>query len=671
MADQMWLRPEVIRSLIGQGKWCLKVSDEDDLTIRLRKEIVSWLGLKLTGDEREADVVIHQVSDGSLGEETYRIRGGSPARIEAEGSNGLLYGFYAYLRTLVTCGKIEDRISAPSQHIRMIDHWDQIDGSVERGYAGESIFFGHLDSNDHSDFRQFPERDTSDPFRGDYGRLCDYARFMASIGINAVCLNNVNVRGDAAKLVLPPFLDRVTDIASLLHEFGIKTFLSINFASPRILGGLSTSDPLDEEVRAWWKSVADGIYDRIPYFGGFVVKADSEGEPGPMQYGRTHADGANMLGRAVSPHGGVVIWRAFVYDSRQDWRDRRTDRARAAFDSFRALDGEFDDNVILQVKFGPMDFQTREPLNPLIGAMRNTNLVVEYEITAEYLGQQIDVNYVLPQWLEMAGTVARPDESPATVASIVKTDSRIPAFSGFAAVSNVGMDDNWTGNVLAQANLYGFGRMCWDSALSAEDILQEWLRLSFPDADDEVLRTIRQIMSTSNETYEWYTAPLGVGFMVVPGIHYGPSVDGYEYDRWGTYHFADRDGIGVDRTQATGSGYTAQYPPAVARRYEDLYSCPDELLLFFHHVPYVHRLHNGKTVIQHIYDTHFAGYEKVCEYVDLWESLSGRLDEVSYRNVLERLLLQRENARSWRDQVNTFFYRMSGIEDEQGRLIHP
>ena len=671
MADQMWLRPEVVRSLSGREKWCLQVMSEDDVTIRLRKEIVSWLGMELTNDEHDVKVVIRQVADEAIEEEGYRIRGGIPAVIEAKSSSGLLYGFYAYLRALLTCGEIKDEVSAPSQHIRMIDHWDQIDGSVERGYAGESIFFGHLDSNDHSDFRQFPDRDTTNPFRGDWGRLCSYARFMASIGINAICLNNVNVRGAAARLILPPFLDRVSDIAALFHEFGIKTFLSINFASPRILGGLPTSDPLDEDVCAWWESIADNIYERIPYFGGFVVKADSEGEPGPMQYGRTHADGANMLGRAVGRHGGAVIWRAFVYDSRQDWRDRRTDRARAAFDSFRGLDGKFADNVILQVKFGPMDFQTREPLNPLIGGLRNTNLIVEYEITAEYLGQQIDVNYALPQWLEMANTVVRPDESSETVASIVKTDSRISSFSGFAAVSNVGMDDNWTGHALAQANLYGFGRMCWDGTLSSDDILQEWLRLTFPYADDEVLRTIRQIMSTSNETYEWYTAPLGVGFMVVPGLHYGPSVDGYEYDRWGTYHFADRDGIGVDRTQRTGSGYAGQYPSAVAQRYEHLDSCPDELLLFFHHVPYGHRLHNGSTVIQHIYDTHFAGYERVCAYVDLWMSLSGRLDECTYRNVLDRLLRQRENASSWRDQVNTFFYRMSGIGDERGRTIHP
>lgn len=661
MIDEMWLPVQKIKTILGDTSWVLDCDHDDAVTVRLREEITHWLGFPLytrasaLSEKKSSLILLRQTAEISAVPGSYRIIDGfCQIVIEAADSVGLLYGFYAFIRQ-----RLEGRsagsdpvcspVSVPEQRLRMIDHWDQIDGSVERGYAGESIFFGCMNSNDHSDFRTFPERDTTDPFRGDFSRLEKYARYMASIGINAVCLNNVNVRGDAAKLIVQPFLSRVSVIARLFSSFGIKTFLSINFAAPKKIGGLVTCDPLEDQVISWWSRIVDHIYEEIPDFGGFVVKADSEGEPGPMQYGCAHAQGANMLGRLLKTYGGLVIWRSFVYNSHQDWRDRSTDRAMAAYETFQPLDGEFDDNVILQVKFGPIDFQTAEPINPLILAMKHTQLMVEFQITAEYLGHQIDINYVLPQWLSLA--------------------KRFPPCMGFAGVSNVGMDENWTGNKLAQANLYGFGRMCWDSSLTEDGILDEWIDLSFPDADEETVCTVRFIMSTSNQTYKEYTAPLGVGFMVVPGAHYGPSVDGYEFDRWGTYHFADRDGIGVDRTIATGSGYTAQYPQPVREHYEKLKTTEDDLLLFFHHVSYTYVLHNGKTVIQHIYDTHFHGCSQAEKYCALWDGLKGRIDEESFENVRERLMIQKNNAHAWRDQVNTFFYRMTKIPDESGRNI--
>ena len=410
------------------------------------------------------------------------------------------------------------------------------------------------------------------------------------------------------------------------------------------------------------------IYEEIPDFAGFVVKADSEGEPGPFTYGRDHDEGANMLARAVRPYGGLIIWRCFVYDCAQDWWNRKADRARAAYDIFKKLDGHFEDNVILQIKNGPIDFQIREPVSPLFGALEKTNQILEFQITQEYTGHQKDVCYLVPMWKETLDFDTKYGDG-LTVNDAVRNHSQIRSRSGIAGVGNVGMDSNWTGNKLAQANLYGFGRLSWDNGLSPEEIAGEWVRQSFCLTAEEEDR-VTALLCTSREVYEDYTCPLAVGFMCRPKIHYGVDVDGYEYDRWGTYHYADRDGVGRDRTVKTGTAYTRQYSDPRFEEYEDLSTCPDELLLFFHHVPYTHVLQSGKTVIQHIYDTHFRGVEKVLEYQALWDSLKDSLDEESYFNVKERLAWQYENAVNWRDQVNTYFYRKSGIPDEKGRRIY-
>ncbi len=665
--DEMWLKRSTLVKLLENEVFCLDVASEDLVILRLRSELVDFLKAKVTTNQAKATVILSIDTTISENDEAYEIEA---QKIVGRSSKGLLYGFYAFLRLKLTGEKLSEK-SEPQQAIRMINHWDQVDGTIERGYAGESVFFGSPGSNDNTDHGSFSLREIKgDIFRNDFARLEMYARFLASIGINAISLNNVNVRGLATNLIVSPYIDKVREIAHLFSSFGIKTFLAINWAAPKLIGGLTTSDPFDLAVRDWWKGIADHIYTLIPDFGGFVVKADSEGEPGPYQYGRNHADGANMLAEALEAHDGLVIWRTFVYNCQMDWRERSFDRAKAAYENFMPLDGEFLDNVILQIKFGPMDFQTREPLLPLFGALRHTNQMMEFQVTAEYLGHQIDINYAVPQWRSMLNFDTKHDKTHSLAKEVLIKNSIIKQNSGLVAIGNVGMDENWCGNKLAQANFYGFGRMCWNSDLTSEEILEEWLKMSFPEVEDAQRATIFNIMIGSNRTYEKYNAPLAVGSMMVPHYHYGPSVNGYEYDRWGSYHFADRNGVGVDRTTATGTGYAGLYAPEVAEIFEDINKTPDELLLFFHFVKYDHILHSGKTLIQTIYDLHFEGYDEVVAYIKLWKSLEGKIDAITYENVAERLERQLQNARNWRDQVNTYFYRFSGVKDNQGRTIY-
>ncbi|NUS14735.1 MAG: alpha-glucuronidase [Streptomyces sp.] len=583
--------------------------------------------------------------------------------VVADGPAGLLYGFFHVVR-LGESAFAEDggltgavQLHRPALATRMLDHWDNLTthpvmGHVERGYSGGSIFW----------------RD-GEPLR-DLPRVRAYARLLAATGVNAVAVNNVNVHAAETRL-LTERLGDVAELADVFRPYGIRLHLSVNFAAPVVLGELDTADPLDDGVRAWWAAAAARVYEAIPDFGGFVVKADSEGQPGPFSYGRSHADGANMLAAALAPHGGEVHWRTFVYDHQQDWRDRSTDRARAAYDHFAPQDGDFADNVVLQVKHGPIDFQTREPVSPVIAAMPRTRLAVELQVTQEYTGQQRHVCYLGPMWSEVLGF--RPwGDGGRSVADLAADPS---AGGGLVAVSNVGDDPYWTGHPLAQANLYAFGRLAWDPAADPVALLDEWIDLTFVpllSRDPAPLRrTLHALMDGSWRTYERYTAPLGIGFMVRPGHHYGPDVDGYEYQPWGTYHFADRDGIGVDRTRATGTGYAGQYPQPWADVYESPATCPDELLLFFHHVPYGHVLHSGSTVVQHIYDTHFAGAEEALEMRTRWTELAGTglVDASLYVRVLERLDEQVRCAEEWRDQVNAYFLRKSGQPDAHGRHI--
>ncbi|GAA1673956.1 alpha-glucuronidase family glycosyl hydrolase [Nonomuraea maheshkhaliensis] len=661
-----WLPPEAFVA-IGSRR-TLIVADESVPAGTVRAEVADACarhGGALVAPGEAADLVLaltsaeplppaaRAVAGPELGAEGFLLaRRDGVTVVLADDPAGLLYGFFEVVRQ----GEAAFGAPRPAEPYRpalrrrMLDHWDNIDvhpvmGQVERGYSGGSIFW----------------RDGV--LREDLSRVRVYARLLAATGINAVGINNVNVHASEARL-LTDRLAEVAEIAAEFRPYGIRVHLSVNFASPVALGGLDTADPLDERVREWWARTTDRVYAAIPDFGGFVVKADSEGQPGPFAYGRSHADGANVLADALAPHGGVVHWRAFVYNHRQDWRDRSTDRARAAHDHFAPLDGEFRDNAILQVKHGPLDFQTREPVSPVIGAMPGTRLAVELQVTQEYTGQQRHVCYLAPMWSEVLGFRFWGPDGRA-VADVTTS-------GGLVAVSNVGDDPYWTGHPLAQANLYAFGRLAWQPSLGPAAILDEWIGLTFP-GDGEALRdTLHELMDDSWRTYERYTAPLGVCFMVRPGHHYGPDVDGYEYTQWGTYHFADRDGIGVDRTRATGTGYTGQYPAPWSEVYESLAECPDELLLFFHHVPYGHVLHSGTTVVQHIYDTHFAGAGQAAAMRARWAELDGSktVGAALHARVSELLDEQVRSAEEWRDQVNTYFLRKSGVPDVHGRRIY-
>lgn len=588
----------------------------------------------------------------ALSEEGYHIseRDGLVV-IAAGGVRGILYGSFACIRYLQTGRTLRgaELRENPSNPLRILNHWDNMDGSIERGYSGKSFFF----------------RDQEVLINE---RTVAYARLAASVGINGVVINNVNVRGNATRLIEEPYASKVAEMAKIFADYGIRLFLSLNFAAPMELGGFDTADPLDEKVRGWWKEKMGEVFNRIPNLGGFLVKADSEGRPGPFTYGRDHADGANMLAEAVKPYGGIIIWRCFVYNCQQDWRDYKTDRARSGYDNFASLDGRFLDNVILQVKNGPMDFQVREPVHPLFGGMKETNQILEVQIAQEYTGQQRHVCYLIPMFREILAFRTYCSETEDTVADIVSGRTWGNKLCGMAAVANTGDDVNWTGHDMAAANLYGFGRLSFQTDLTAEEIAEEWIVCTFGD-DSEVRERILKILMMSWPAYEKYNAPLGIGWMVNPNFHYGPSVDGYEYSRWGTYHRADHEGLGVDRSDR-GTGYAMQYNEPNASLYNDLDSCPDELKLFFHHVPYTYRLRSGKTVLQHIYDTHFEGAADAEKMKELWRSLEDKVPEKIYTRVLERMEHQVWHAAEWRDQINSYFFRKTGIGDEQGREIY-
>lgn len=603
-------------------------------------------------EQGAAGIFLKLEKDGTISEEGYHIyEKDGLVVIASGGQRGILYGSFACIRYIQMGRRLKgaDFREEPSNPLRMLNHWDNMDGSIERGYSGRSFFFRE-------------EEVLVDE------RTVSYARLAASVGINAVVVNNVNVRGNAARLIEEDYAPKVGKMAQIFAEYGIRLFLSLNFAAPMELGELTTADPLDEGVRRWWKEKMAKVFSGIPNLGGFLVKADSEGRPGPFTYGRDHADGANMLAEAAAPFGGLIIWRCFVYNCQQDWRDYKTDRARSGYDTFAALDGRFLDNVILQVKNGPMDFQVREPVHPLLGGMEKTNQILEVQIAQEYTGQQRHVCYLIPMFKEVLAFRTYCKEHEDTVADIVAGRTWGNRACGMAAVSNTGDDVNWTGHDLAAANLYGFGRLSFQTELSAEEIAKEWIACTFGN-DEEVMETILKILMMSWPAYEKYNAPLGVGWMVSPNEHYGPSVDGYEYDRWGTYHRADHEGIGVDRSDK-GTGYAMQYHEPNASIYNGVDSCPDELKLFFHHVPYTYRLRSGKTVIQHIYDTHFEGAKEAEKMKCMWQSLEGKIPERIYERALKRFEHQVWHAKEWCDQINSSFYRKSGISDEQGRKIY-
>jgi alpha-glucuronidase len=578
-----------------------------------------------------------------------RLRGHDCLVVTAANDRGILYGVFELLSKIARGESVAalDEVQKPYAPIRWVNQWDNLNGRIERGYGGPSIFFA------------------DDWIREDLTRAGQYARLLASIGINGCAINNVNA---SPRMLDDRVLAQVSRIADAFRPWGVQLALSVDFSTPKAEGGLDTFDPLDPRVAEWWRRKADEIYRLIPDFGGFVVKADSEGRVGPSAYGRTHADAANVLARALKPHGGVVFYRAFVYNHHLDWRNLKNDRAKAAYDNFHPLDGAFDDNVIIQIKNGPIDFQVREPVSPLFAGLQRTNEAIELQITQEYTGQQRHLCFLVPMWKEALDFDMHIDDKATPVKELVAGRFFHRPTGGFVGVANVGMGANWLGSPLAMANLYGFGRLAWNPDLSAQTIVEEWTRLTFGN-DPLVVRTIDALQLDSWHVYESYTGPLGAGTLTnILGNHYDPGPESSEENGWGQWHRADHQGIGMDRTMATGTGFIGQYPPAVEKLYESLATCPDELLLFFHHVPYTYVLHSGKTVIQHVYDSHYDGAERARDFVAQWKTLAGHVDQERYQDILARFEYQAGQAVVWRDTICKWIYGLSGIADERGRV---
>ncbi|KFA73424.1 hypothetical protein S40288_04226 [Stachybotrys chartarum IBT 40288] len=579
--------------------------------------------------------------------------------ILGQNERGALYGTFHYL-SLLAQGNVSDvsLTSNPDAPIRWVNQWDNMQdggthGSVERGYGGDSIFFwdGRI--------------------REDLTRAAQYARLLASIGINAVVVNNVNA--DAATLNSEN-MDGLARIADVFRPYGIQLGLSLNFAAPELLGGLSTFDPLDEGVISWWQDITDALYERIPDMAGYLVKASSEGQPGPLTYNRTLAEGANLFAHALQPHGGIVMFRAFVYDhtTLNQTLDWKADRANAAVDFFDGLDSEFEDNVVIQIKYGPIDFQVREPVSPLFTHLVQTPSAIELQISQEYLGQQAHLVYLPPMWKELLDFDLRVDSEPSVLSDILNGKRFNRRLGGYAGVVNVGTNTTWLGSHLAMSNLYAYGKLAWDPSSSSTGMLEEWIKLTFSH-DQEVIDVITQISMESWPAYENYSGNLGVQTLTdILNGHYGPNPGSQDGNPWGQWTRADADSIGMDRTVWNGTGNAGQYPPEIAAMYEDIETTPDNLLLWFHHVPYTQVLKSGKTVIQHFYDAHYEGSAMAQTFVTAWQSLKDKIDQERYDHVLFRLVYQAGHSLVWRDSVNMFYFNKSSIPDEAGRVgNHP
>jgi alpha-glucuronidase len=576
-----------------------------------------------------------------VGAEGYLIRsakvsGHAVTVIASTSDLGAFRGSFHFLRLLqtarpVTALNIAER---PRMDRRLLNHWDNLDGSIERGYAGGSLW----------NWAELPGR--LDP------RLEEYARANASVGINGAVLNNVNA--DPA-ILTAAYLEKVAALARVFRPYGIRVYLSANFAAPHVLGHLPTADPLDGRVARWWRDKASEIYRLVPDFGGFLVKANSEGQPGPQDYGRTHADGANVLADALAPHGGIVMWRAFVYSADVD-----PDRVKRAYLEFVPLDGRFRDNVIVQAKNGPLDFQPREPFSPLFGAMPRTPLMAELQITQEYLGHSVHLVYLAPMWKEAldADTYAAGHGSP--VRKVIDGSLHGHRLNGIAGVANTGTDPNWTGHDFAQANWYAYGRLAWNPDLTAEEIADEWIAMTWSTSAD-VARVLRPLMLESREVFVNYTMPLGLHHLI-GGDHYAPMPENPDPRRadWSAiyYHRADARGIGFDRTRR-GSNAVAQYRSPLREQFEDPATCPEKFLLWFHRLPWDHRLSSGRTLWEELARRYHDGADRAASMVPRWASLRGKVDDRRHEAVLAKLQQQVRDAANWRDKCLEYFQQFS------------
>jgi alpha-glucuronidase len=549
---------------------------------------------------------------------------------------GVLYGSFHFLRLLQSQTPIAKLFAneSPALELRMLNHWDNLTRHVERGYAGIALWNWHT----------LP--DYKDP------RYTDYARANASLGINAVTVTNVNAN---ALVLTKPYLEKLRALADIFRPYGIRLFLTARFSAPIELDKFKTADPLNDDVRNWWKKKTDEIYQYIPDFGGFLVKANSEGQPGPQNYKRTHADGANMLADAVVNHGGHVVWRAFVYNPESD------DRFKQAYEEFKPLDGQFRNNVLVQVKNGPIDFQPREPFSPLFGAMSKTPLMMEFQITQEYLGQATHLVYQAPMFKEILNAQTATGKNPVTVQQVIEKKIRPDAVTGIAGVANIGNDRNWTGHLFGQANWYAFGRLAWNPDLSSEAIAEEWIRQTFNNAPS-VIQPVKRIMLGSHEALVNYMTPLGLAHIMGNGHHYGPLPWGNTLGRpdWNPvyYHRADSFGIGFNRT-VTGTNALAQYDISIRKQWEDSNSCDEKYLLWFHHVSWQHKMKSGKTLWQELTDHYYRGVNDMRKTKGEWLGLEKIIDAERFNHVSMLLGIQEKEAVWWRNACLLYFQTFS------------
>lgn len=600
-------------------------------------------GTLLVGTPASSKVLsgIHAITNeiSGLGDEGYLIKtlkvNGTPYTvIAARKDMGVMYGVFHFLRLLQTQSDIKELniTQVPKLQRRMLNHWDNLNGTIERGYAGYTLW----------DWQRLPGY--IDP------RYRDYARANASIGINGTVLNNVNAN---ARSLTTEYLIKAAALADVFRPYGIRIYLTARFSAPKELRALNTADPLDPEVRQWWKDKVKEIYKYIPDFGGFLVKANSEGQPGPQDYKRTHADGANMMAEALEPYGGIVMWRAFVYEN-----SRNVDRAGNGYEEFKPLDGKFNKNVFVQPKNGPIDFQPREPFHPLFGAMPQTPLMLEFQITQEYLGYATNLAYLGPLFEECLDADTYTKGKGTTVANVLEDYNRSHGISGIAGVANIGTDINWCGHLFGQSNWYTFGRMAWNPELSSEEVADEWLRMTFNN-NTSFVNPIKEMMQQSRETVVNYRNPLGLNHIMNFATHYGPG-PWYKDPHWDAkdYHKADETGIGVDRT-SKGSNVVNQYAKPLAEILENLNTCPQKDLLWFHHLPWDYKMPSGKILWDELVAYYYKGVDEVRGMRKLWDSMEGKIDAERFNHVKQLLKVQEDEAIWWRDGCVLYFQTFS------------
>lgn len=623
--SRLWLRYPEIKQ---KEKSILSSHSSPTINIALDELSNHWQGQTV---ELQLNKKLKHLKDG------YSIKSNNQKIIISAGSDvGLLYGSYCLLRLQQTGADLTtlDIEELPSYDIRILNHWDNLDGTIERGYAGYSLW----------KWNELPN--TLSP------RYKEYARANASIGINGTVLNNVNASPNILK---KDYLEKVKALADIFRPYGLKVYLSVNFSSPKVLEGLSDSNPLNPEVQKWWKAKAKEIYSLIPDFGGFLVKANSEGQPGPQDYGRTHADGANMLADVLKPYKGMVMWRAFVYNPSME------DRAKQAYQEFVPLDGQFRDNVIIQIKNGPIDFQPREPFNPLFGALRKTPAMVEFQITQEYLGFSNHLAYLATMFKETLDSDTYSDGKGSTVAKITDGTLRPAKTTAISAVSNIGEDTNWCGHHFAQTNWYAFGRLAWNHQLSSNQIADEWIRMTFSD-NNEFVEPVKNMMLSSRETIVDYMMPLGLHHIFAEDHHYGPEpwLSQAAREDWTSvyYHKADTIGLGFNRT-TTGSDAVSHYFPPLNNIYNDISTCPENLLLWFHHVPWNYKMNDGKTMWDALCYKYDSGVQQVREYQKVWDRMEQYVDSRRFEEVQSKLKIQARDAVWWRDACLLYFQTFS------------